>query len=67
MKGLMYFMVLLFIAAIVFGVVKLEFESRLFSKDNMYQWITIGAGLCGLLLSFIFIRYEVLKEKLKRK
>ena len=67
MKGFMYFMVLLFIAAIVFGVVKLEFEAALFSHDNLNQWLIIGAGICGLLLSFIILRYQVLKEKLNRK
>lgn len=67
MKRLMYFLVLLFIAAIVVGVVKLKFDSHLFAQDNLYQWITICAGACGLLLSFILIRYRTLKEKLNRK
>ena len=67
MKGVIYFLVLLFITAIVVGVVKLEFDAKLFSKANLYQWLTIGASVCGLLLSFIFLRYEVLNQKLGQK
>ena len=63
----MYFLVLLFITSIVVGVVKLEFDAKLFSPANNTQWLLIGAGLCGLLLSFVLLRFHVLKEKLNRK
>lgn len=67
MKGFMYFLALLFIAAIVIGTVKLHFNTNLFAQDNLFQWIVICSGVCGLLLSFIILRFHVLKEKIQRK
>lgn len=66
MKGILYVLVVLFIAAMLLGFVKMDFEAKLFSQENLYQWLTIGASVCGLLLAFIFIRYLALKDNLRK-
>ena len=66
MKGLFYILFVLFIGAIVFSVVKLDFEASLWSSVNNFQWMTIGAAICGILLGSIFLRYQDLKENLEK-
>lgn len=65
MKGLFYILFILFVGAIAFSVYNLEFNAPLFAKVNTYQWITIAASVCGLLLSAVFLRYQTLKENLE--
>ncbi|MXV37179.1 hypothetical protein GO491_00600 [Flavobacteriaceae bacterium Ap0902] len=67
MKNFFYILSLIFIAAIVYSVMNMNFEVGLFSEDNLYQWLVIGAGICGLILSIIFVRYQVYKEKINSK
>lgn len=67
MKELFYILSILFVGAIVFSVIQLDFEAQLWSSVNNYQWLTIAASLCGILLSFIFLRYQTLKENIVKK
>lgn len=65
MKKFLYALVLLYIGAILMGVIKLDFDEKIISKANQPQIIVIGSAICALLLTFIFIRFEAIKEKLK--
>ena len=67
MKGLFYILILVFVAAVAVSVYNLDFEEPLWSEVNNYQWMTIAASICGLLLSAIFLRYQTLKENLNNK
>lgn len=66
MKTLFYILILVFVAGIVISVYNLDFEHSLWSEINNYQWMTIAASVCGLLLSAIFLRYQTLKENLEK-
>ena len=66
MKALFYILILVFVAAIVISVYNLDFEHPLWTEINNYQWLTIAASVCGLLLSAIFLRYQTLKENLEK-
>lgn len=66
MKTLFYILILVFVAAIVISVYNLDFEHSLWSEINNYEWMTIAASVCGLLLSAIFLRYQTLKENLEK-
>lgn len=67
MKNFFYILSIVFIAAILYSVMNMNFEVNLFSDENLYQWLVIGAGLCGLILSFIFTRYQTLKNNIDNK
>lgn len=67
MKNVLYALVILFLAALIYGVVTLDFDARLLSKENANQLLVIGGSALGLMMSFIYLRYQVIHNFLKNK
>lgn len=67
MRNLFYTLFIIFFAAILVSLFQLDFQAALWSSANNFQWMTIGASVCGILLCVIFLKFQTLKENLKIK
>lgn len=66
MKNFSFILALFFIATLIYFIVTLSFDKPLFYKQNDYNWLGIGASLCGFLLSFIVYRFQLAKYNLEK-
>lgn len=67
MRNLFYILFIIFFAAILVSLFQLDFQASLWSSANNFQWMTIAASVCGILMSVIFLKFDTLKENIRQR
>lgn len=67
MKTFIYIVIIFILGSLVYNLTKYHYSESLFSDWNRPFVIGIGAGICGLLLALIMLKYRQLKPNLENQ
>lgn len=67
MKTFVYIALFIILGSFVFNLVSMDYEMGLMSEENRPYIIGLGAGVCGLILCAIFLKYYRLKSNLEHR
>lgn len=67
MKTFVYIALFIILGSFVFNLVSMDYELGLLHEENRAYIIGLGAGVCGLILCAIFLKYYRLKSNLENR
>ncbi len=67
MKTFVYIAFLIIFGSFVFNLVSIDYKEPILGEENLPYIIGLSAGICGLILCFILLKYYRLKENLNQR
>lgn len=67
MKTFVYISLVIILGSFIYNLVSMDYGLSLLHADNRPFIIGLGAGVCGLILCFIFLNYYRLKSNLENR
>lgn len=67
MKIFVYIALIIILGSFVYNLVSMDFDLSLLGTENRPYLIGLCAGVCGLILCFIFLRFYRLKSNLEKQ
>ena len=64
MKTFVYISLVIILGSFVYNLISMDYAQGLLHVDNLPYIIGLCAGICGLILCFIFLNYYRLKSNL---
>ncbi len=67
MKNFVYIALFIILGSFVFNFISMDYEAPILGEENRPYIIGLGAGVCGLILCSIFLKYYRLKSNLENR
>lgn len=67
MKKIIYIALVLLLGSFIYNLVSMDYGLGILDASNRPFIIGLGAGICGLILCFIFLNYYRLKSNLDNR
>jgi len=67
MKTFVYIAFFIILGSFVFNLVYFDYKESFLGEENRPYVIGLAAGICGLILCFIFLKYYRLKDNLNQR
>jgi hypothetical protein len=67
MKNFVYVALFIILGSFVYNLISFEYGKSIIGEENFPYLLGLAAGLCGLIICFILLKYYRLKENLNQK
>lgn len=67
MKTFVYIAFFIIFGSFIFNLVSMDYKQPFLDEENRPYIIGLSAGICGLILCFILLKFYRLKENLDRR